>query len=186
MTMPTYMKTGKENALYSVYKHLDTYLTQAMPGVNVILSTYNQAALFPCVSVNDIGVPQLGDLALGRYLGKNSQGVEKYGRLEQTTIEINCMEQNDSARGVVNAEAISRRLRDLVKYIMQLSGVITALPVIKLIDSQNSDADTGAIVTHPGEESNTWTESFIENTSELPNVKRYRIYCRIQWLWYEE
>lgn len=186
MTIPAYIKTGKENALYSLYKFLKTQLALSAisPAPTVFSTSYNQEMTFPCVTIQDMGAPQVGDVAFSRELAAGFKG-----RQEQTQVELNVYQQN--VGNTANAEQYVRRVRDLLKYILQCSGAVgpdgvtLLVPRIPLLDSQNSDADTGSWLWTPREMDNLWVETFIANTPDMPNVKRYRIYVRIRWWWYE-
>lgn len=190
--LPAYVPTGKENALYSLAKYLTARFSEVTPApsrpVTIIDTGYEQTLTYPCVTIGDTGLPQLTDEALGREIGLSTLGVRKRGRTEQTLVEINVLDcVTDTVR---DAELNARRLRDQVKYAIQMSGMDDGnggqiLPPIRLLDAQNSDADTGSIVSHPRAEAAVWNETYIKDNPQKPNEKRYRIFCRIRWEWFE-
>jgi hypothetical protein len=191
-TYPTYIPTGKENAIYSVAKYLKEFFGHITPisgrTVAVVDLGYEQFQDYPSILISDQGAPQLGDISIGRVLGDGKQG-----RWEQTQIEINCLDCNtDLSPTVMTAEQNVRRLRDLVKYALQMSGMTTSagdqiLPPIRLLDHSAlvPDTYTGSVVWTEREKDSTWIETFVKDVPEKPNEKRYRIYCRLLWKWYE-
>ncbi len=187
MTMPTYIPTGKENAIYSLALYLRTQFGTITPisgaTLNIYDLGYEQFQDYPAITISDSGAPQLEDLALGRDIGDGKQG-----RDEQTFVEINCL---DNVNDRPEAERNVRRLRDLLKYAIQMSGMNNQdangqiMPTIHLLDHNNGDTDTGSIVWNPRDQAASWTETFIKDQSDKPAEKRYRILCKICWHWFE-
>lgn len=190
MSTPSYIKTGKENALYSLYKGM---LNQFNGWTGNLSSTscavypmsYNQTMTFPVITIQDVGGPSLGAFAMGRNVADGYTGYD-----EQTQVEINCYDQNQDATlttsAYQSADQNVRRMRDVVKDYLENSAMpgfdgASVYPAINLIDGNNGDAATGSQVWFQQEDTGSWTETFLENVPEMVNVKRYRIYCRIRW-----
>ncbi len=190
MTAPAYIKTGKENALYSLYKGVQNQFSGWTGNLNpnaltVSPISYNQTMQFPVLTIQDVGGPSLGAFAMGRNVAEGYKGYE-----EQTQVEFDCYDQNVEAINGTSAYGSAdqnvRRMRDVLKDYLENAGQ-TGLngqpiyPSITLIDGNNGDADTGSSVWYQQEDTGTWSETFLENISDMVNVKRYRIYARIRW-----
>jgi hypothetical protein len=188
-TLPAVVDTGKENALYSFSTYIKARFAEAvLAGLQKSAPVYDlgyEEAIGPTgISISDAGAPQLGDQAQGRELGGG-----KRGRTEQTQVEICVWDtNNDTTR---DAERFARRLRDLVKFAVQMAGMDDGnggqiLPPIRLYKLVNgSPVDTGSLIQHPRDVASMWLETFIKDQPDKPNEKRYRILCRIKWEWYE-
>ena len=192
MTAPTYVKTGKENVLYSLY----TALQNQFAGWNGNLSStsftispmsWNQNLNFPCLTIQDVGGPSLGTMAMGRQLQEGFYGLE-----EKSQFEMNIYDQNVEGSGgtsaYTSAERNVRRIRDLVQdYFINAAfpGANGAqiYPAIPLLDAV-AGTSTQSQVWYDQEKPGTWTETFIENTPDMINVKRYRIYAQMRWYRY--
>ena len=187
MVIPSSLPSGKEAALYSVYKYVQARFAEISPApsrpVNFIDIGQEQTRPYPTISMQDFGAPQEADWAIGRDVA-----VGKKGRQEVTSVEFNILDANTVT--VTDAERNVRRLRDQLKYCIQEEGMTgptgaLILPDIPFVDPNNSDASTGSRVWHPREEAGSWIESFIADQPATPNEKRYRIFCRFKWLWLE-
>lgn len=189
-TLPAFVATGKENALYSFAQYIKDRIAEAsLAGLTLGKSVpvydlgYEEAIGPTGISISDAGAPQLGDQAIGRVLGGG-----KRGRTEQTQVEICVWDtNNDSVR---DAERFARRLRDLIKYAVQNAGMDDGnggqiLPPIRLYQPGTVPVDTGSLIQHPRDVASMWLETFIKDQPDKPNEKRYRILCRIKWEWYE-
>jgi len=187
---PTYLLTGKENALYSLYKGTLNQFSGWGGNLNpnaltVSPMSYNQTMQFPVITLQDVGGPSLGAFAMGRQTADGYKGYE-----EQTQVEFNCYDQNVEAVNGTSAYGSAdqnvRRMRDVLKDYLEnsaqqgLSGAVI-YPGIQLVDGNNSDTPTGSYVWFQQEDSGSWAETFIENDPAMINVKRYRIYARIRW-----
>jgi hypothetical protein len=189
-TPPAYLKTGKENALYSLAKAIQAQIAGWTGNLNptavsVSLINYNESMGFPCITVNDVGGPSLGAFAMGRELAPGYKGYD-----EQSQVEINCYDQNiDSDPGTSaygSAAQNVRRMRDVVKDFLENSAQQgydgnLIYPAIELVDGNAGDQVTGSYVWFQQEDSGSWAETFIENQPEMVNIKRYRIYAKIRW-----
>jgi hypothetical protein len=188
-----YLKTGKENCLYSFLKYVTDQLATAtypppLNDPNVYEGSYNQTMKFPCVTIQDVGFPCLGERAIGRYGGN-----DKCFREERTILEINVYDQDRPEDNYVTATLQVRRLRDLIRYITLTPGLVNydsqgtptnLLGGMPLLDHQDSDADTGSFLWVPIEEPAHFNETFFEAQADQPSMKRYRILLRLGWIWY--
>lgn len=147
-TMPIRLKTGRENALYSVYKYLSDRLNEVSypkPYLkpNVYPLGYEQAIKFPCVTFKDLGAPSISASSMGRYWGAGFSAQE-----ERTILEINVVDQNRPSdvtilvqnqqiplvdnqghnfivdTGLVGAEAQVRRTTELIRYALTMPGMV--------------------------------------------------------------
>lgn len=187
MVIPASIVSGKEAALYSIYKYVKARFGEITPTptrtISIIDLGQEQTLTYPWISMRDFGAPQDADYAIGRDIGQG-----KKGRQEVTIVEFNIIDANTPT--VTDAEKNVRRIRDQLKYCLQEAGMTgptgtLILPDIPFIDPNNSDADTGSRVWHPRDEPGTWMETFIADQPDTPNEKRYRIQCRFRWLWFE-
>jgi hypothetical protein len=192
MTAPAYIQTGKENVLYSLYTALQNQFsgwTGNLSSTSFTISpmSWNQNLTFPCLTIQDVGGPSLGNMAMGRQLQEGFYGLE-----EKSQFEMNIYDQNTEG-GVgeivyTSAERNVRRLRDLVQdYFINaafLGGNGSQIyRAITLLDAV-AGTSTQSQVWYDQEKPGTWTETFIENTPDMINVKRYRIYAQFHWYRY--
>lgn len=193
--IPDYVTTGKQMALYSLYKWLkarfeavpdSAYTTDHRPAI--IDLAYEQALSFPNIVIKDLGLGQ------GQELGSFRLGATQ-GRIEQTLVEFMVQDQNsESGDGTQynDAEKTVRLLRDQLKFALQEMAQVdqsgnVLMSSVPLIDANDSDAETGAYVWHPREEGPmAWTETFVSGNSDQPNLKCYRVTAKIKWFWIEE
>ncbi len=194
-TIPSYVTTGKQMALYSLYKWLKARFAEvpssAYPSGHVptiIDLAYEQALQFPSITIKDLGAAQ------GKEYGLFRMGTVQ-GRVEQTLVEFMIQDQNtDSADGTTynQAEKVVRLLRDQLKFALQeMAQVDTSgnvlISSVPLIDANNSDTATGSYVWHPREEGAVaWSETFLSAISDQPNLKAYRVTAKIKWFWQEQ
>lgn len=190
MGTPTYIKTGKEIALYSLFTGIQTQFSTWTGNLNsttLMVSPlgYSQDMTFPLITIEDVGGPTLGGKSLGRELQEGFKGFE-----EQTQVEFNCFDQNLDGSGGTSAYGLAeqnvRRLRDVLKDYLENAAYpgqsgAQIYPPIKILDANNGNADTQSQIWFEQETPGTWTETYIKNTPEMVNVKRYRIYARFHW-----
>jgi hypothetical protein len=124
---------------------------------------------------------------MGRQLQEGFTGVES-----KSQFEINIYDQNVEGGGAVQqygyAEQNVRRLRDLTEDFFVNSAMPglngqQIYPAIPLLDA-TAGTSTQSQVWYDQEAPGTWTETFIENTAEMINVKRYRVYLQLHWYRY--
>ncbi len=193
---PKYLVTGKENALYSLYSYLQAYFSNITftapylaPNINPI--GYGQTNKFPCLTIEDVGAPSKGSDVIGRYAGNGKAYIT-----EGTIVHLDIEDVNspEASSPYLTAEAEVRRLRDLTRYALTAPGIVNydqagnataLLSGISLVDQFNGNTDTGSKVWMPFNEPGHWNETFIANQENAPDMKKYRITCRIHWIWYQ-
>ena len=192
MTAPNHIKTGKEAVLYSLYTGLANQFSGWTGNLNstsflIYPMSFNQTFTFPCLTIQDVGGPSLGGKAMGRQLQEGFLGFEA-----KTQVEMNIYDQTAEGGGgtsaYTSAEQNVRRIRDLVEdYFVNSafpssngSQIYPAIPVIDAVTGTSSQSQVWYDQESPG----TWTETFIENTPDMINVKRYRIYAQFHWYRY--
>jgi len=125
----------------------------------------------PAISTTEIGLFNLGEIALERFIDIDDNGDPIFGTMNQTLIEITCTDQDKE--GYSRATKTVRNLRDRI---------IQALTTetIPLRDCNNPlKPKIGVIVLDPN--SNSINEKFIADPSNI-QLKRYVILVRVFWM----
>jgi hypothetical protein len=189
MTAPAYIPTGKEGVLYSLYSALGNQFagwTGNLSSTSFIISpmSWNQTLTFPCLTIQDVGGPSMGGNAMGRQLQEGFYGFEAKSQIEMNIYDQN-VEGGGGTSAYTSAERNVRRIRDLVEdYFVNAAfpgqngaQIYPGIPVLDPVLGTSTQSQVWYDQEAPG----TWSESFIENTPEMVNVKRYRIYAQFHW-----
>ena len=190
---PTYTQpTGFQNVMAS----LNEWLTLNVPANGTVAVPSNNAgdfhydfvadadtAKFPRVSVSGpIDNPEPGIDAMGQVVYPN--GTQEQGRPNVITVEINIY--TDSGKDT-SAKKLAYQIRDRVARGLANAGVsrdiddTVILPPIKVLDYDNSAADTGIVATVQIESANGLGCRYFPPTGEAPTVHRIQILARIKW-----
>lgn len=126
---------------------------------------------FPAISTTEIGLFNLGEIALGRFLGFNENGSECFGTRNQTLIEITAFaKDSETFTGATNTV---RNLRD------RITQALTVEPIP--LRNYNVPGNPQIGIIEVDRQSNAINEKFIVDPSNQ-NVKRYVLIVRIFWL----
>lgn len=126
---------------------------------------------FPAITTTEIGLFNLGELALGRFLGFNKNGIECKGTKNQTLIEITCIaKDSETFTGATN---LVRNLRDRVEQALTTEK-------IPLRDYNNPTSPQIGLI-EVDRESNSINEKYLVDVTNQ-NIKRYVILVRVFWL----
>ena len=197
--VPVTNPTGKNNMLASLVAYMNQYLPGKIPSgiydgnfvsYKVNLEQYEEAASYPSISVEDIGMPGLGAYAFDSYVGKyvDGNGVTQpfYGKKAQTMVEFN-MQADANAVGANIARQAVYQMYDQVDYLLRYTGELdhnnaTMLPVIQLMDYDTNPASwTPSTIWCPTEKDSILFPTYIGTDSERPNIKRLSLRARIWW-----
>ncbi len=199
--VPVTNPSGKNNMLASLVGYLSQYLPKKVPSGNydgkfvpytINLEQYEEAASYPSISVEDIGMPGLGAYAFDNYTGKyidgNGDTQPFYGRLAQTMVEFN-MQADAGAVGTNIARQAVYQMYDQIDYLLRSTGEMdhtgaNILPVISMINYDTNPATTvlGSSVWCPTEKDSIMFPAYIGTDPERPGIKRLSLRVRIYWL----
>ena len=126
---------------------------------------------FPAIATTEIGLFNLGEIALDRFLGFDENGNECFGTRNQTLVEITAFAK-DSAT-FTGATNTVRNLRD------RIVQALTVEPIPLRNYNVSGNPEIGIIEVD--RQSNAINEKFIVDPSNQ-NVKRYVVIVRIFWL----
>lgn len=174
------MFSGKENLIASFNNWLMDTINGGYLGVGVLPVDKEFFWAFdgpilpqhtPAITVIERGLFNLGETALDKLLGFDNSGKPIYGNLNQTLIEITCIDQDTDT--YTRATKVVRNLRDRV---IQSFGTNS----IPLKDFNNPlKPEIGSIWVDA--ESNSINEKFVQDPANQ-QVKRYIILIRIFWV----
>jgi hypothetical protein len=136
---------------------------------------------FPSYGMMEVGLYNLGAIAIDDMLGQSASGVVKRGRRNQTLVEISCWDD-----GSVHADAVGkvRQMRDKVVYALLNAGRrndagVEILPSIKLYD-YTTNPKTAMGIIQLDDADNAINEKFVSDPQSL-NIKAYKLMVRVYW-----
>jgi hypothetical protein len=127
----------------------------------------------PSISTTEVGLFNLGEMALDRFLGNDASGIPIYGTMNQTLMQIDCIDQNKD--GYNRATKKVRNLRDRV-----VCALTDANELIPLLDYDNPLKPTIGWIRLDNS-SNSINEKFLTDPSNQ-QLRRYTILVRIFWM----
>ncbi len=198
--VPVTIPSGKNNMLASLVGYMNTVLPMEIPsGVYdgnfvsyaIKLEQYEEAATFPSISVEDIGMPGLGAYAFDKYMGKytddSGNTLPFYGVEAQTLVEFNI--QADINQPPYNvARQACYQMFDQLDYMLRNTGMTdhngnVLLPVISMMNYDTNPATVvpGCSIWCPTEKDSILFPTYIGTDPERPGIKRLSLRARIKW-----
>lgn len=185
--VPLTIPTGRKNAMASIRYYLQNNLQASAGGYTIQFEQYENTEVYPSISFEDLGVPQMGGHSFDDYMGvmndTNGNQVQVYGKIAQTNVEFNLQTDIEDSDAAIEQ---LYNMADQLEYMWMYSGRMDAnnnqiLPRIALLNFDAGNVDTGATVWSPMEKDSIFIPQYVGTEATRPGIRRLRVLVRVYW-----